>query len=66
VATHPRVFATFTAPGFGPVHNRPTSGRCRCGTTHDQDDNALGTPLDPTTYDYESPAPGTEGEPTRA
>ncbi|MGY4907104.1 replication initiator [Streptomyces sp. 900116325] len=23
VATHPRVFATFTAPSFGPVHNRP-------------------------------------------
>ncbi|MFC9646976.1 replication initiator, partial [Streptomyces mirabilis] len=24
VAAHPRVFATFTAPGFGPVHNRPS------------------------------------------
>jgi uncharacterized Zn-finger protein len=23
VATHPRVFATLTAPGFGPVHNQP-------------------------------------------
>ncbi|CCK28649.1 Replication initiator protein [Streptomyces davaonensis JCM 4913] len=55
VATHPRVFATFTAPGFGPVHNRPTDGRnCRCGTHHDPDDNALGTPLDPDTYDYEA------------
>ena len=32
VSTHPRVFATFTAPGFGPVHNRRTDGRsCRCG-----------------------------------
>ena len=35
-ATHPRVFATFTAPCFGPVHNRPTGParsvrRCRCG-----------------------------------
>jgi hypothetical protein len=48
------VFATFTAPGFGPVHNRPASGRCRCGATHDQDDAALGTPLDPMTYDYEA------------
>ncbi|MET8448705.1 replication initiator [Streptomyces sp. NPDC005209] len=59
VATHPRVFATFTAPSFGPVHNRPTSPAgtvrpCRCGTLHDQDDDALGTPLDPDTYDYEA------------
>ncbi|GAB7103258.1 replication initiator protein RepSA [Streptomyces phaeofaciens JCM 4814] len=55
VATHPRVFATFTAPGFGPVHNRRTDGRpCRCDAHHDQEDAALGTPLDPTTYDYES------------
>ncbi|MFF3873223.1 replication initiator [Streptomyces sp. NPDC001978] len=55
VATHPRVFATFTAPGFGPVHNRRTGGRpCRCGTDHDQDDAVLGTPLDPDTYDYEA------------
>ncbi|MGW3150483.1 replication initiator [Streptomyces sp. NPDC001177] len=59
VATHPRVFATFTAPSFGPVHNRPTGPagtvrRCRCGTRHDQDDDTLGTPLDPDTYDYEA------------
>ncbi|MFJ9966459.1 replication initiator [Streptomyces avermitilis] len=55
VATHPRVFATFTAPGFGPVHNRPSSGRdCRCGVRHDQEDGALGTPLAPETYDYEA------------
>ncbi|MFF0097408.1 replication initiator [Streptomyces canus] len=59
VAAHPRVFATFTAPSFGPVHNRPTGPagsvrRCRCGTLHDQDDDALGTPLDPDTYDYDA------------
>ncbi|MER6128315.1 replication initiator [Streptomyces sp. NPDC001795] len=55
VATHPRVFATFTAPGFGPVHNRPASGReCRCGTRHNEHDPALGTPLDADTYDYEA------------
>ncbi|MFJ8335106.1 replication initiator [Streptomyces sp. NPDC094437] len=53
ITTHPRVFATFTAPGFGPVHNRPSTGRpCRCGTHHDQGDETLGTPLDPDTYDY--------------
>ncbi|WP_435216068.1 replication initiator [Streptomyces sp. bgisy034] len=55
VSTHPRVFATFTAPGFGPVHNRRTDGRpCRCGTHHDQEDAALGTPLNSDTYDYEA------------
>ncbi|WP_369235517.1 replication initiator [Streptomyces sp. R21] len=55
VAAHPRVFATFTAPSFGPVHNRPSNGRaCRCGVHHDQDDDVLGTPLNPETYDYES------------
>jgi hypothetical protein len=52
VATHPRVFATFTAPSFGPVHNRPGGERCRCGATHPEDDPALGTPLDPDRYDY--------------
>ncbi|MET7737138.1 replication initiator [Streptomyces sp. NPDC005402] len=55
VGAHPRVFATFTAPSFGPVHNRRTDGRpCRCGLHHDQDDEALGTPLNPNTYDYEA------------
>ncbi|MFE1130003.1 replication initiator [Streptomyces albidoflavus] len=59
VAEHPRVFATFTAPSFGPVHNRPTGPagsvrRCRCGVLHDQADAALGIPLDPDTYDYEA------------
>ncbi|MFF4356204.1 replication initiator [Streptomyces sp. NPDC001604] len=52
VRDHPRVFATFTAPSFGPVHNRPDRGTCRCGARHAQDDPALGTALDPATYDY--------------
>jgi hypothetical protein len=52
VAQHPRVFATFTAPSFGPVHNRPGGDRCRCGRLHSDDDPALGTPLDPERYDY--------------
>jgi len=37
VAAHPAVFATFTAPSFGPVHSRPVRqhtcadrSRCRC------------------------------------
>ncbi|MFG2194456.1 replication initiator [Streptomyces sp. NPDC048639] len=54
VATHPRVFATFTAPSFGPVHNRPDSGRCRCRTRHQADAPELGTPLTPDTYDYDA------------
>ncbi|MFF8312725.1 replication initiator [Streptomyces lydicus] len=59
VTSHPRVFATFTAPSFGPVHNRPSApaGRtrpCRCGRHHDREDAALGTPLSPDRYDYEA------------
>jgi hypothetical protein len=56
VAEHPQVFATLTAPSFGPVHSRPDDGRrCRCGKRHDADDDdaVLGEAIDPTTYDYE-------------
>ncbi|MER6491166.1 replication initiator protein RepSA [Streptomyces griseorubiginosus] len=52
VRDHPRVFATLTAPSFGPVHNRPRGGVCGCGIRHSVDDPALGTALDPATYDY--------------
>ncbi|MEU4297173.1 replication initiator [Kitasatospora aureofaciens] len=57
VRSHPRVFATLTAPSFGPVHNRPTSADgsvrpCRCGKLHEPTDAPLGTPLDPKSYDY--------------
>lgn len=52
IRQHPGVFATLTAPSFGPVHNRPASGRCRCGAQHTDDDPALGTALDPERYDY--------------
>ncbi len=52
VATHPRVFTTLTAPGFGPVHNQPDTGRCHCGHAHPDSDPLLGTPLDPKRYDY--------------
>ncbi|MFF3451522.1 replication initiator [Streptomyces sp. NPDC002667] len=59
VTRHPKVFATFTAPGFGPVHNRPTDRHgavraCRCGLLHEADAELLGTPLDSATYDYEA------------
>ncbi|MFG2561618.1 replication initiator [Streptomyces sp. NPDC048496] len=54
VATYPRVFATLTAPSYGPVHGRRMGGsvRCRCGRTHAKGDPLLGTPLDPERYDY--------------
>ncbi|MYW63894.1 replication initiation protein [Streptomyces sp. SID8379] len=52
IRDHPRVFATLTAPSFGPVHNRPDNRPCRCGTRHPEDSLELGTPLDPDSYDY--------------
>ncbi|MGV9321273.1 replication initiator protein RepSA [Streptomyces sp. NPDC003660] len=52
IRDHPRVFATLTAPSFGPVHNRPGTRPCRCGTRHGEDAPELGTPLDPDRYDY--------------
>ncbi len=52
VRDHPRVFATLTAPSFGPVHNRPGNRACRCGHRHGEDAPELGTPLDPDSYDY--------------
>ena len=52
VRTRPRVFATLTAPSFGPVHNRPDTRACRCGRRHRETDPLLGTPLDVGRYDY--------------
>ncbi|MFD9521114.1 replication initiator protein RepSA [Streptomyces sp. NPDC059979] len=52
IRDHPRVFATLTAPSFGPVHNCPGTRPCRCGVRHPEDAEQLGTPLDPDTYDY--------------
>ncbi|NEB06117.1 replication initiator protein RepSA [Streptomyces sp. SID13726] len=52
VRDHPRVFATLTAPSFGPVHNRPGNRPCRCGARHREDAPELGTPLNPASYDY--------------
>ena len=34
VAAHPAVFATFTAPSFGPVHSRPVSQHTCTGKAH--------------------------------
>jgi hypothetical protein len=61
VASHPRVFATFTAPSFGPVHHRVVDPggkvrRCHpgagCKQRHREDDPQLGQAVDPGSYDY--------------
>jgi hypothetical protein len=63
VRTHPRVFATLTAPSFGPVHRGPDKDGSRrvchprrigpaCFERHKADDTRLGQPLDPDSYDY--------------
>jgi hypothetical protein len=67
VRHHPRVFCTFTAPSFGPVHRHNDSGPCRprrnastcphgivmgCTAQHAADDPANGAPLCPDCYDY--------------
>ncbi|WP_372440911.1 replication initiator [Actinacidiphila acididurans] len=67
VRHHPRIFATLTAPGFGPVHRanngkrcnpRRGSGQCEhgralgCGLEHGDADPLVGQPLCPDCYDY--------------
>lgn len=63
VSTHPRVLATLTAPGFGPVHRGPDkhgqADLCHprrngpsCFERHVSGDQRIGQPLDPGTYDY--------------
>jgi hypothetical protein len=55
------VFATFTAPSFGPVHHRVTNPngivkRChpeaRCNLRHPENDPVLGHAVDADSYDY--------------
>ena len=54
MAEHPQVFATLTAPSFGPVHTIRDDGRPRrCGTRHEADDPILGSAIDPAAYDYD-------------
>ncbi len=67
VASHPAVFATLTAPSFGPVHSlragtggarvchpQPTAcfHRRTCGITHARHDDDLGQPICPSCFDY--------------
>ncbi len=57
------MFVTVTAPSFGPVHLGPDkAGNLRpckprrdgsgCSRWHRADDPLIGTPLDPSAYDY--------------
>lgn len=68
VADRPRVFATLTAPSFGPVHRATADGKpCRprrnrpvcehgrpvgCGALHNDGDRRIGQPLCPACYGY--------------
>ena len=66
VRTHPRLFVTLTAPGFGPVHSssnvlcrprrdRPTCPHgfpAWCGVRHPADDPVVGAPLCDGCYDW--------------
>lgn len=67
VREHPRVFVTFTAPSFGPVHRHTPGSACRptsipatcphgtsliCTDSHADDDPIIGAPLCTDCYDY--------------
>lgn len=68
VASHPRVFVTATAPGYGQVHRSDNTGHCHPDTTgpmrcthgrattctamHDPTDPRLGAALCPDCFDY--------------
>jgi hypothetical protein len=67
VATHPAVFLTLTAPGFGVVHRENPTAPCHsaargrscahgrglgCEDQHARDDETIGTPLCTRCYDY--------------
>ncbi|MEU4424835.1 replication initiator [Actinoplanes sp. NPDC024001] len=69
VRTHPRAFATFTAPSFGAVHRHISGGLCRhrknapicphgrslaCTDLHGDSDPIIGSPLCPDCYHYEA------------
>jgi hypothetical protein len=68
IATHPMVFATFTAPSFGAVHNRvpnasggvkpchPRREGPSCIERHAEGDPLLGQAIEPNSYDYNGAA----------
>jgi hypothetical protein len=57
VSGHPAVMLTLTAPSFGRVHTiRDRDGGCPCGSRHAPNEEVLGTPIDPASYDYAAQA----------
>jgi hypothetical protein len=67
IATHPAVFLTLTAPGFGAVHRESSANACHsrdgrspcphgrslvCAARHVRNDEMIGTPLCHRCYDY--------------
>lgn len=52
----PSMLVTLTLGSYGPVHTSVRRGAhlvpCQCGKLHGQADEQLGTPIDPTAYDY--------------
>jgi hypothetical protein len=52
----PSMLLTLTLGSYGPVHSARRRGAylvpCECGTRHGERDELLGTPIDPTSYDY--------------
>ncbi|PXY35241.1 hypothetical protein BAY59_03830 [Prauserella coralliicola] len=52
----PSTFLTVTLDSYGPVHSASKKPehpqRCRCGRVHHKADGIVGTPLDPSRYDY--------------
>jgi hypothetical protein len=53
----PSMWLTLTLHSYGPIHGvrRAPSGKpipCACRRFHTEDDPLIGTPVDPTTYDY--------------
>ena len=67
IATHPAVFLTLTAPGFGAVHRESSANACHsrdsrslcphgrslaCAAKHARNDEMIGTPLCHRCYDY--------------
>jgi hypothetical protein len=56
-AHQPSMWLTLTLDSYGPVHavRRASSGKsipCACKRVHAEDDPAIGTPVDPDSYDY--------------
>jgi hypothetical protein len=52
VEHRPSMWLTLTLDSYGPVHSIHQGRPCACRRWHTQDDPQLGTPVDPSRYDY--------------